>query len=246
MLWHVAELEVQGGSFEAADRARRALGRVYWLMMGGLLLTGCVALGLLETGLARRIAENGWALLGMSLTELLLVVAMSVHLTRMRPTTAAVAFWFHAVSVGVVLPPLCLWGLEVSIVPAVLVTSAAFGATAAFVALVPRRLGSWMSFLIMGLCGLLFASLFAQFAETEASHFFVSCLMVAIFTALAVYEAWQMRRLAEVGALRLEKLALYGALLFYLDFVNLPLVGLKFASTLRRDYSPDFFDLDFS
>src|SRR5207253_8872237 len=94
-----------------------------------------------------------------------------------------------------------------------------------------RRVGAWRSFLVVGLVGVVLAGIVNVFVRRSGLEFVLSCAGVLVFAGLAAYDTQKLRQLGETGE---ERHALIGALVLYLDFVNLFLFLLRFMGR-RRD-----------
>jgi uncharacterized protein len=115
------------------------------------------------------------------------------------------------------------------------ITAAMFGATSLYGYTTKRDLSQFGSFLIMGLIGVVIASLVNIFLASSALQFAVSVIGVLVFTGLT---AWDTQRIKEEYADHYDsesrqKLAVFGALALYLNFINIFQLLLNF--TGRRE-----------
>src|SRR6266850_249208 len=116
-------------------------------------------------------------------------------------------------------------------------TRASAGA-AAYGAITKRNLDGMGSFLFMGLIGLVLASIVNIFLGSPAIYWLTTFIGVLVFTGLAAYDAAKLKQLAatmDVSGDQGRKAALRGALMLYLDFINLFLMLLRIFGGRRRD-----------
>ena len=91
------------------------------------------------------------------------------------------------------------------------------------------------SFLMMGLWGMIIASVVNIFLKSSGFDFIISFIGVIIFTGLTAYDTQHLKVVyfSQNNAVALEKTAIYGALRLYLDFINLFLMALRFFGDRR-------------
>jgi uncharacterized protein len=206
--------------------------RVFNTMAGGLVLTGVVAYAAASSGLYARIAGTPLLWLVM-LAPLGLALLLGFRVSRMSAVAAQVSFWAYAALMGLSLTGIFLVYTGDSIARVFFISAGTFAATAAWGYTTSTDLTRFGSFLIMGLIGVVLASLVNLFVGSSALQFAVSVIGVLVFTGLT---AWDTQRLK---AMYLEtggtgNLAILGALVLYLDFVNLFVSLLQLVGT-RRD-----------
>ncbi len=181
----------------------------------------------------------------MSYTILGMVVAfapLGILLTQMfmrrtSPQWAAVTYWAIVSLIGASFGMLFIIYSDVSIFQTFLVTAAAFGGLSLVGYTTKRDLTAMGSFLIMGLWGLIFASLATFFFHSAALVFVINLVGVLIFAGLIAYDTQRMK--ATYYQLGGDQAAMsvatsYGALSLYLDFVNLVRFLLYFLGGSRR------------
>ena len=224
--------------------------RIYNYMVLGLAITGLAALGiymLSVTGDASAAARNangaiaalrngvyltplGYALFvsplkwAVILAPLGLVFFLSFRVESMRPATAQILFWVYAALVGVSLGSIFLIYTHTSIVRVFFITAASFGALSLWGYTTQRDLTGMGSFLIMGLFGIILASLVNIFLASTMMQFIISAVGVLIFAGLTAYDTQRLKSEYIYGAMEgdvMERSAIMGALSLYLDFLNL-------------------------
>ena len=155
-----------------------------------------------------------------------LVFLLSFGIERMRPATAQLVFWIYCALVGLSLGAIFLVFTHTSIVRVFFITAASFGALSLWGYTTQRDLTGMGSFLMMGLVGIIIASLVNMFLASSMLQFIVSIIGVLVFAGLT---AWDTQRLkndyiygyASQGGEIAEKAAITGALSLYLNFINL-------------------------
>jgi uncharacterized protein len=193
--------------------------KVYRWMSAGLALTGLVAYAVAETpSLQRVIFGNPILFFGLLIGELAMVWSFSSVVRRASFGTAAAMFLAYCALSGVTFSIYFLVYTRESIASTFFVTGGAFAAMSAYGTLTKKDLSGWGQFLMMGLIGVVLASLVSIFIRSDALTFVISCMGVVVFTGLTAYHAQKIRGWAAAGD---DRLALHGALALYLDFVNL-------------------------
>jgi FtsH-binding integral membrane protein len=226
--------------------------RVYNYMVLGLAITGVAALGVYMLSVtpdlaaayqgARPLARGlyltpiGYYLFASPLKWLVilaplgLVFFLSFRIQHMRPATAQITFWIYAALVGVSLGSIFLIYTHTSIVRVFFITAASFGALSLWAYTTQRDLSGWGSFLIMGLFGIIIASLvnvgIAAFTGQASTmmQWIISVVGVLVFAGLTAYDTQRLKSEYIYGAMdgeAMERSAIMGALSLYLDFLNL-------------------------
>ncbi len=125
-----------------------------------------------------------------------------------------------------------------SIVETFLTTSITFGCMSLYGYKTKKDLSSLQSFLFMGLCGLVIASLINLFIRSGTTSYILSCIGVIIFTLYTAYDVQNIRKLynqVSISTDAKEKIAVFGALQLYLDFINLFLDLLRILNSRVRE-----------
>jgi uncharacterized protein len=217
-------------SFDVGLRAHMV--RVYNYMASGLALSGIVAFGLFASPeLAslffqfqggRMVGLNvlGWVAIFAPLGLLLLV---SFRAASMSVGAVQAVYWAVTALMGVSLSLLLFRYTGASVARTFFVTAAAFGALSLYGYTTKRDLSAFGKFLFMGVIGLILASLVNMFWPSGTMSFIISAAGVLIFSGLIAYDTQKIKeQYAESwGRDTAEKVAIFGALSLYLDFVNL-------------------------
>jgi FtsH-binding integral membrane protein len=156
---------------------------------------------------------------------------------KTSPQMAAVTYWVIVSLIGASFGMLFIFYSNVSIFQTFLVTAAAFGGLSLVGYTTKRNLTGMGSFLIMGLWGLIFASLASFFFHSAALLFVINLVGVLIFAGLIAYDTQRMKMTYyQLGGdqAAMSVATSYGALSLYLDFVNLFRFLLYFMGGARR------------
>ncbi len=227
------------GSTQAAsyDEGLRAyMLRVYNYMGGALALSGVVAM-LTASSEAMLSAIFGtplaWVVM---LAPLGFVIFLSARVHKMSVTAAQTTFWLYAAMMGLSLASIFVMYTGASVARVFFITASVFGAMSLYGYTTKRDLTGMGSFLLMGLVGVILASLVNIFLKSDALHFALSIIGTLVFVGLT---AWDTQRIkatyyqsAGSGEL-LAKSAIMGALSLYLDFINLLIHMLHFFGDRR-------------
>jgi len=210
------------------DVVSRAMASVYWWMSLGLAVTGVIAFGVAHSEtLAGIILGTPGVFIGLMIAELVLVIALSAAISKMSPAVAAGVFLLYAALNGATMSAIFLVYTQGSIATTFFVTGGTFGAMAAYGTITKRDLTGWGSFLFMGLIGVVIASVVNMFLHSEMLYWAITFAGILVFVGLTAYDVQRIRRAVVSGALPHDKLAVYGALMLYLDFINLFLLLLR-------------------
>ncbi|TAZ80474.1 Bax inhibitor-1/YccA family protein [Rhizobium ruizarguesonis] len=223
---------------EMIDQGLRAyMLKVYNLMALGLAITGVAAYlsfqfafangELTAFGQAIYVSPLKWVVI---LAPLALVFFLSFRINTITVAAAQTTFAVYAALVGLSLSSIFLIYTGQSVVQTFFVTAASFGALSLYGYTTKRNLSAMGSFLMMGLFGLIIASLVNIFLASSAVQFAISVLGVLIFAGLTAYDTQRIKELyleADDVAVAGRK-AIMGALTLYLDFINLFMFLLQF------------------
>jgi uncharacterized protein len=220
---------------DAAERVSAFLWKVYAWMAIGLGLTAVVAFTVAGSpDILRVLVGNRLVFFGLMIAELGLVFYLSARVERLAPSTAAGLFALYSGLNGVTLSVVLLAYTGESVTTTFMVTAGMFGALALFGSTTKRSLAGAGQFLMMGLVGIILASVVGLFWRSDALQFLISVVGVIVFTGLTAWDAQRLKQMAlTLPAGQMGSHAIVGALSLYLNFVNLFLMLLRF--TGRRD-----------
>jgi FtsH-binding integral membrane protein len=219
--------------------AQTFLGRVYRLMAIGLGVTGIVALLVASSPAAINFfILNRGMLMFLMVAQFITVIAFTGLSSRVGSAALGAMFFGYAALTGITFASLFLVYTGASIAGTFLITAGAFAGLSAYGALTKRSLDGMGSFLFMGLIGLVLASIVNLFLHSPAIYWLTTFMGVIVFSGLAAYDTAKLKQLAastELGGDQGRKIALQGALMLYLDFINLFLMLLRIFGGRRRD-----------
>lgn len=168
---------------------------------------------------------------GIMIAELALVMIFSARLMKMSFQTATLVFIAYSVLNGLVFSTIfCAFSIG-SIATTFFVTAGTFGAMALVGSFTKKDLSGIGKFALMALIGLIIAGIVNIFLKNAMFDFIVSAIGVLIFSALTAYDSQKIKQmLYQQGEINegTQKLALFGSLSLYLDFINLFLYLLRF------------------
>ncbi len=202
---------------------RKYMISVYNYMLLGLGLTGAVAFAI-STSPQLLMTIHGtplkWVVM---LAPLGFVFFLSARIHAMSFGTAQLCFWLYAAVMGVSLSYIFAAYTGESVVRVFLITGVTFGAMSLYGYTTKADLSKWGSFLIMGVIGLVIASLVNLFMQSSALQFAISVIGVLVFTGLTAYDTQRIKEVYYAGddSDTMGKKAIMGALNLYLDFINL-------------------------
>jgi FtsH-binding integral membrane protein len=221
--------------FDAGLRAYML--RVYNWMASGLLLTGVVAYGIANTSLLDAFypmvqtpfgfAHHPTVLAMIAMfAPLAFVLVLSLGVNKLSTTAAQALFWVFCGAMGASLVNIFLIYTSESIVRVFFITAATFGATSLFGYTTKSDLTRMGSFMMMGLFGIIIASVVNMFLASSALQFALSIIGVVVFTGLTAYDTQRIKssylQLAYAeGTDGAAKRSVYDALSLYLNFINL-------------------------
>ena len=228
-----------GAGYAAIDEGLRThMNKVYGLMSVGMLLTGLVAwaVGTNEQMLqAIFTTPLKWVVM---FAPLAVVFAFGAMLPRMSAATAQLVFYVYAALVGLSLSFIFAVFTGVSITQTFLVTAIAFAGLSLYGYTTKKDLSGMGTFLMMGLIGLIVASIVNIFLASSAVAFAISVIGVLIFAGLTAYDTQSIKNTYIAHAQMddqewLQKSAIMGALNLYLDFINMFMFLLQFMGDRR-------------
>ena len=215
------------------DEGLRAhMNKVYGTMSIGMLITFAVAWAVGTSPQLLSVFRDpatlqpnilGWIVM---FAPLIMVFAFSAALNKISAATAQVFFWAFSAVMGLSLSWIFVAFTGFSIAQVFLVTSIAFAGLSLWGYTTKKDISGWGAFLIMGVIGILVASIVNIFLGSPAIAFAISILGVLIFAGLTAYDTQNIKNTylqhaAHGDSEWLGKAAIMGALQLYLDFINM-------------------------
>lgn len=219
--WQTASRGIDQAVFD--EGLRRHMLRVYNYMALGLVITGAVAF-IVGTTPALYVpifsTPLKWVVM---LAPLAFVLFFSFRIQSMSGSAAQSMFWAFCAVMGLSMASIFLVFTGTSIARTFFIAATMFGATSLYGYTTKRDLSKFGSFLIMGLIGVVIASLVNIFLGSTMLQFIVSVVGILVFVGLT---AWDTQSIKEqyadhFDAESQQKLAVFGALSLYLNFVNI-------------------------
>lgn len=221
-------------------REQSILRNVYIWMSLGLALTGVVALGMASNPrFVLGLVSSPILFFGIIIAEFGLVMYLSARLHTMSTGAATLGYAAYAALNGVTLSIIFLVYTGTSIASTFFITAGTFAAMSVYALTTRRDLSGISGYLMMGLWGIIIASLVNIFLKSPGMDWLISFVGVALFLGLTAYDTQIIKRWSdELGSTSDEgvfvRVSIMGALKLYLDFINLFLFLLRFFGR-RRD-----------
>ncbi len=226
-------------SAQIDEGLRAHMNKVYGTMSVGLLVTALVAWAVGSSPAIMSIFRNvetgqmtilGWVAMFL---PLVMVFGFGAVINRLSAAGAQLFFYAFAAAMGLSISWIFMAFTGISIAQTFLVTSISFAGLSLWGYTTKKDISGWGSFLIMGVIGLLVASIVNIFLASPAIHFAISVLGVLIFAGLTAYDTQRIKNdyIQHAQAMDSEwlgKSAIMGALNLYLDFINLFMFLLQF------------------
>ena len=240
MLPQNASQPLNAGTFTPAQVAAEQaafMRKVFAIMAFGLGATGLTALVVFHSEAATRfIFGTPGVYLGLIIAELVMVFTFAALARRMSAIGAAALFYIYAILNGLTLSVVFLIYTKGSIASTFFVTAGTFGAMSAYGYITKRDLTSVGNFMMMGLFGLIIASNVNLFLRSEMIYWLTTYAGILIFVGLTAYDTQKIKELNVIGNAGTDedhKEAIHGALILYLDFINLFLYLLRLLGRRR-------------
>ena len=233
------------------DEGLRAhMNKVYGTMSVGLLVTALVswAIGTMTVSSVpteymlregQYLTQLGYALFASPLKwvimflPLVMVFAFGAAINRLSAAGAQLFFYVFAAAMGLSISWIFVVFTGFSIAQTFLITAIAFAGLSLYGYTTKRDISGWGAFLIMGVIGLIVASIVNIFLGSPALHFAISAIGVLIFAGLTAFDTQKIKvdyiqHAQAMDGEWLAKSAIMGALNLYLDFINLFMFLLQF------------------
>ena len=213
---------------------------VYNWMAIGLGLTGLVAFYVSNNeALQKIILGNQLLFFGLLIGQLALVFTISARVHKMQASTAAGLFVLYAALNGVVFSSIFLIYTKSSITSTFFICAVTFVVCSMYGMTTNRDLTSFGGFMIMGLIGIIVASVVNVFIRSSGMSMIISYIGVIVFVGLTAYDTQKLKAMAlsqpeGLSTAVIRKGAILGALTLYLDFINLFLMLLRILGSSKE------------
>lgn len=224
-------------SHEEASIQAAFMTKVYMWMTLALVITGITAFYTASSELLLSILFSGsFTFFIPLLITFGLVIWLTTAIRRMSPVLATVIFLVYSALTGLTLSVILLAYTSESVALSFFITAGTFAVMSVYGYVTKADLSRIGNIAIMGLIGIIIASLVNLFMESEMLYWIISYAGVAIFVALVAYDTQRLKQMALYGfdgegAGKRE--SILGALILYLDFINLFLFLIRLFG--RRD-----------
>ena len=210
----------------AHEIANSFMAQVYVWMSFGLAVTGGLAWYTANSeGLIRALFGSGMApFIIIVVVQLGIVFYLGAKVTTLSPTVTSGLFVLYAALNGVILAPIFIVYTSESIASTFFVTAGTFGAMSLYGYTTKRDLSNLHSFLMMGLFGIIIASLVNIWLKSELTMWVITYIAIVVFVLLTAYDTQKIKKLAyelDQNEDFRSSVAVLGALSLYLDFVIL-------------------------
>ena len=203
--------------------------KVYGRMFLALVVTALTSLYVASSpAILSVVLGNRAVFFGLMIAELAVVFVVSGMLNKLSTTTATLLFYLYAVLNGVVFSSIFIVYDLGSIAYTFFITAGVFGAMSVYGMVTKNDMTKFGSYCIMGLFGLIIASVVNIFVANSTLDWIISLFGVALFIGLTAWDTQKIKNEAYVtDPSQTGKLATIGALSLYLDFINLFLYLLR-------------------
>ncbi|PKL10936.1 MAG: hypothetical protein CVV52_15885 [Spirochaetae bacterium HGW-Spirochaetae-8] len=215
------------------SRERSIMKNVYLWMTAGLSLTGVVSyLVASSPSLQRVFLGSATSLLLLILAQFGLVIYLTARIQKMSATSAIAAFGGYAMLTGITLSVIFMAYSGLTISRAFFTTAAAFGGMSLYGMTTKRELSGMGHYLMMGLWGIIIASLINMFLGSASIYYAISIIGVLVFLGLTAWDTQKIKQWNDAYSGHMDedtyiKLSILGALTLYLDFLNIFLFTLR-------------------
>jgi hypothetical protein len=206
---------------------------VYNWMAIGLALTGVVAYSVANTpAVASFIFKVPFVFMGLIIAELGFVFYLSARINKLQSSTATALFLIYAALNGATLSAIFMVYAQATIVNTFFICAATFAACSVYGMATKKDLTGMGNFMMMGLIGIIIASLVNFFVRSSAMAMIINYIGVLVFVGLTAYDTQKIKQMAltqpaDLDGGTIRKGAIMGALSLYLDFVNMFLFMLR-------------------
>jgi FtsH-binding integral membrane protein len=226
---------ISASTAEMETRTRTFVRAVYGWMFGGLLTTAFAAAWVVMSPAMQQIVL-GMPMVrgGLMIAEIGIVFFLSFRIRTMAPSTAAAAFLVYSLLNGLTLSVIFWVYSNASIGMAFVTAAGMFGAMSVYGMVTKRDLTSVGSFFFMGLIGIVICSVVNLFLKSDGLSFVISVIGIFVFLGLTAWDNQKLKAMATATGPQQESYAVIGALMLYLDFINLFLFMLRLFGGRRR------------
>ena len=214
-----------------AQAERSFITRTFLWMTLGLLVTAVVAFVVASSPTLRQfIYGNTFVIWGLFIAQIALVISLSVAVNKLSPVIATLIFFAYAALTGVTFSSILLVYTASSVASTFVVTAGMFGILTIIGMGTKMDLTAIGTLAFIGLIGVILMSLVNFFLQSETLYWVISIAGVIIFVALIARDAQRLKQMAtqvDPNSEQGQRASIMGALVLYLDFINLFLFLLR-------------------
>lgn len=216
-------------SFSTASTRKFLLNVYNWMAMG-LAVTGVIAYGISTSNFVNVILTNPIIYFGLFIVQLIVVMGLTFAINKIPSGVAIGAFFLYAALTGLTFSVLFIVYTGASIAYTFLICAAMFAGVSIFGYVTKMDLSKFGAFFFMALIGIVVASVVNIFLKSSTLYWIISYVGVLVFVGLTAYDTQRIKRMSESTEFDSEqgkKSAVIGALMLYLDFINMFLFLLR-------------------
>ncbi|MCP4481975.1 MAG: Bax inhibitor-1/YccA family protein [bacterium] len=217
---------------------RDFMNKVYGWMAIGLLLTAFVSYFISTSpALLNLVLGNRLIYFGLFIAEIFMVGYLSARINKMPVQTAQNIFIGYSLLNGLTLSFIFIAYTKNSLASTFFTTAGMFAAMSIYGFTTKKNLTALGGFLLMGLVGIIIALIINIFIRSSQLSLIISILGVFIFTGLTAYDTQRIKKMANSNfhdENSIKKKAILGALILYLDFINLFIFLLRLLGTRKN------------
>ena len=208
----------------------KVMRQVFVKMFLAMLITAASAYAVLSIpALAMFIFSNSWVYWGLLIGEIVMVMALSASINKLNNATATLLFYAYSILNGMTLSCIVFMYTMASIGLTFMITAGVFATMAIYGYVTKSDLTKFGTFMTMALFGLIICIVVNLFMHSSTMEWIISFAGVVIFIGLTAWDVQKIKRMAAMSDYNSAgKIATIGALILYLDFINLFLYLLRF------------------
>jgi uncharacterized protein len=217
---------------QIAQENQRYMVKVYAWMCAALVVTGGVAmLTVASQTILALIHGNPWIFFGLLIFQFVAVGVLVKLINRLSAAVATIIFFVYSILFGLTLSFIFLVYTSESIASTFFISAGTFGVMSIYGYFTKTDLSKWGNILFMGLIGLIIASLVnVFFLQSDLLYWITTFVGVLLFVGLTAYDTQKIKNaniIGNEGSEEDHKESIIGALILYLDFINLFLYLLR-------------------
>ncbi len=229
------ETQIPSNGVETQNVVATFMTKVYSWMTLALFITGFIAMYVASSEqLINIIFGSKFLFYGLIIAEFGLVWYLSDRVATLSFTTALTMFIIYSILSGLTLSCVFLLYTSSSIASTFFITGGTFAIMSLAGFFTKKDLSGFGSIMMMGLIGVIIATLVNYFLNSSTLNYIISFVGVMVFVGLTAYDTQKLKNIAvQVEGEQAKKASIMGALTLYLDFVNLFLYLLRFLGNRR-------------